>query len=142
MHLYDLAPSLEMRRNNLQGENMVDLKLHKEIILKIEELNAQYKKYVDQKRHNQSFQERNMVMMYLHKGRFPASSYSKLSKRKIRPYIIIKKIRENAYAVDLPKHTRIDSTFNILYLYLYTSEKVKEVFGNTKLEDKLLLRRE
>ena len=80
--------------------------------------------------------------MYLHKGRFPASSYSKLSKRKIRPYIIIKKIRENAYAVDLPKHTRIDSTFNILYLYLYTSEKVKEVFGNTKLEDKLLLRRE
>ena len=39
MHLYDLAPSLEMRRNNL-CENMVDLKLHKEIILKIEELNA------------------------------------------------------------------------------------------------------
>ena len=115
MHIYDLAPLPEMGRNSLKGENMADLmkKLHEETRLKIEESNAKYKKYANQKRHNQSFQEGDMVMVYLHKERFPAGSYSKLSKRKIGPYKIIKKIEENAYVVDLPKHMEIDSTFQI-----------------------------
>ena len=130
-------------RNSLKGENMADLmkKLHEEIRLKIEESNAKYKKYVDQKRRNQSFQEGDLVMVYRHKERFLSNSYSKLSKRKIGPYKIIKKIGENAYVVDLPKYMGIDSTFNILDLYLYIGESVKEVSSSTKLEDKLLPRR-
>ena len=52
-------------------------------------------------------------------------------------YRINKKIGEAAYVVDLPKHMGIDSLFNILDLYSYTGEKVKEVFKNTKLEDEL-----
>ena len=53
MHPYDLALLLEMGRNSLKRENMVDLmkKLHEEIRLKIEESNAKYKKYANQKRH-------------------------------------------------------------------------------------------
>ena len=82
-----------------------------------------------------------MVMVYLCKERFPTNSYSKLSKRKIGPYKIIKKIGENTYVVDLPKHIGLDSTFNILDLYSYTGESVKEVSNNTKLEDELLPRR-
>ena len=143
MHLYDLAPLPKMGRNSLKGGNMVDLmkKLHEEIRLKIEESNAKYKKYVDQKRRNQSFQEGDLVMVYRHKERFLSNSYSKLSKRKIGPYKIIKKIAENTYVVDLPKHIGLDSTFNILDLYSYTGESVKEVSNNTKLEDELLPRR-
>ena len=80
-------------------------------------------------------------MVYRHKERFLSNSYSKLSKRKIGPYKIIKKIGENAYVVDLPKYMGIDSTFNILDLYLYIGESVKEVSSSTKLEDKLLPRR-
>ena len=82
-----------------------------------------------------------MVMVYLHKEGFPTSSYLKLSKRKMGPYKIIKKIGENTYVVDLPKHIGLDSTFNILDLYSYTGESVKEVSNNTKLEDELLPRR-
>lgn len=82
-----------------------------------------------------------MVMVYLCKERFPTNSYSKPSKRKIGPYKIIKKIAENTYVVDLPKHIGLDSTFNILDLYSYTGESVKEVSNNTKLEDELLPRR-
>ena len=82
-----------------------------------------------------------MVMVYLRKERLPANSYSKLNKRKIEPYKIIKKIEENTYMVDLPKYMGIDSTFNISDLYLYTDENVKEVSNNTKLEDELLLKR-
>ena len=132
-----------MGRNSLKGENMVDLmkNLHVEIILKIEESNAKYKKYVDKNRHNQRFQEGNMVMVYLRKERFPTGSYSKLSKRKIGPCRIIKKIRENAYVVDFLKHMGIDSTFNISYLYFYTGENIKDISSSTKLKDKLLLRK-
>ena len=49
LHLYDLALLLEMRRNSLKGESMVDLKKDhmKNVRLKIEELNAKHKKYAD-----------------------------------------------------------------------------------------------
>ena len=143
VHLYDLASLLEMGRNSLKGEKMADLikKLHKEIKFKIEESNVKYKKYANQKRCSQSFQEGNMVTVYPRKERFPAGSYSNLSKRKIGPYKIIKKIRENAYVVDLPKHMGIDSTSNVSDLYSHTSESVKEVSSRTKLKDKLLPRR-
>ena len=131
-----------MGRNGLKGENMADLmkNLHEEIRLKIEESNAKYKKYADQKRRGQSFQEGDMVMVHLSKERFPAGFYSKLSKRKIGPYKIIK-IGENAYVVDLPKHMGIDSILNISDLYFYTGENIKDVSSSTKPEDKLLLRR-
>ena len=142
VHLYDLASLLEMGRNSLKGENMADLikKLHKEIKFKIEESNVKYKKYANQKRCSQSFQEGNMVTVYPRKERLPAGFYSKLSKRKIGPYKIIK-IRENAHVVDLPKHMGIDSTSNVSDLYSHTSESVKEVSSRTKLKDKLLPRR-
>ena len=131
-----------MGRNGLKGEHMADLmkNLHEEIRLKIEESNAKYKKYADQKRRGQSFQEGDMVMVHLSKERLPAGFYSKLSKRKIGPYKIIK-IRENAHVVDLPKHMGIDSIVNISDLYFYTGENIKHVSSSTKPEDKLLLRR-
>ena len=81
------------------------------------------------------------VTWWLWKERFLASFYVKLTKRKIGPYKIIKKIRENAYVVDLPKHMGIDSTSNVSDLYSHTSESVKEVSSRTKLKDKLLPRR-
>ena len=80
-------------------------------------------------------------MVYLREEKFPTGSYSELSKRKIGPYKIIKKIRENAYVVDLLKHMGIDSTFNISYLYSYTGENIKDISSSTKLKDKLLLRK-
>ena len=113
MHPYDLARLLEMGRNSLKGENMVDLmkKLHEEIRLKIEKSNVKYKKYADQKMCSENFLEGDMVMVYLHKEGFLASSYLKLSKRNMGPYI--KKIADNAYVVDFPKHMGLDPIFNI-----------------------------
>ena len=95
-HPYDLAPLLEMGGNSLKGEDMVDLmkKLHEEIRLKIKESNVKYKKYANQKRISQSLLEGDMVMVYVHKEGFLASSYLKLRKRKMGPYI--KKIAKNA----------------------------------------------
>ena len=84
-----------MERNNLKVQNTADIikKSHEYVRLKIKESNAKYKKYADQMRQSQSFQEGNMVMVCLHKERLPNGSYSKLSKRKMYPTKLSRKLR-------------------------------------------------
>ena len=115
--------------------------IHGEIKKRIEESNAKYKQHADKKRRVQNFQEGGMVMVYLLKERFPSGTYSKLSKKKIGPSRIIKKIGGNAYEVDLPPHAGIHPTFNIQIYIPIMLKKTRRKQITLKLEDEFFTTR-
>ncbi|PKU62073.1 hypothetical protein MA16_Dca028469 [Dendrobium catenatum] len=90
-----------------------------EVRAKLLESNAKYKEQADKSRRERSFKPGDLVMIRVRRERFPPGTYSKLSKRKIGPYAVLKQINPNAYVIDLPKHYNTTSTFNIGDLAAY-----------------------
>ncbi|PKU67783.1 hypothetical protein MA16_Dca016952 [Dendrobium catenatum] len=80
---------------------------------KIIESNSKYKQAADQHRRQQIFSPGDLVMVRLRRERFAPGSYSKLSRRKVGPIPVLKKINDNAYIVDLPVEYNTSSTFNV-----------------------------
>lgn len=70
-----------------------------------------------------SFKDGDLVMVHLHRGRFPAGTYHKLHDKKKKnglvPVIRRSRINDNAYIVQLPHTPPISPTFNICDLYEY-----------------------
>ena len=65
------------------------------------------------------FNEGDLVMVHLHKNRFPANMYYKLKDKKFGHSCVFHKIGDNAYKIDLPTNMNIFNTFNVANIFEY-----------------------
>lgn len=79
----------------------------------LEQGNNYYKLKANNKQHFKQVHLKDLVMVCIHKERFPLSTYSKLKPWKLGPFSISKKINDNAYTLALPLDLNLNSTFNI-----------------------------
>ena len=93
--------------------------IHKEISKKIQLSNEEYKHKADSHKRTKKFNEGDLVMVKLRPERFLPDTMKKLHVRGAGPFKIIKKIRPNAYVLELPPDFGISSTFNISDLREY-----------------------
>ncbi|PKU83344.1 hypothetical protein MA16_Dca027360 [Dendrobium catenatum] len=81
--------------------------------------NQRYKDAVDAHRRQSLFKVGDLGMVRLRRERFPTGTYSKLSRRKIGPVLIIAKINDNAYTVALHADCNTSPTFNVSDIWAY-----------------------
>ena len=119
LYLRDVASE---EKRSIVGEEFYDFMnyLHKEVKLRMEQSNQNYKENVDKSTRHHIFEVDDKVMVHLKKGRFPIRTYSKMKMEKFRPCKILKKFDSgNAYEIELPDDMDISSTFNVADLYKY-----------------------
>ena len=75
------------------------------------------------------------MWLHLRKDRFLALRKSKLMPRAAGPYIILEKINDNAYKLELPSEFRINPTFNISDLKPYLGEEDELESRTTPLQE-------
>ena len=101
---------------------------HKEVKLKLEQSNHNYKETVDKRRRHHDFEVGDEVMVHLKKGRFPIGTSSKLKMRNFGPCNILRKFDSgNAYKIELPDDMNISPIFNVVDLHEYYESKDDEV---------------
>nr|GFA86599.1 putative mitochondrial protein [Tanacetum cinerariifolium] len=66
--------------------------------------------------------EGDLVWIHLRKERFPAGRYSKLQARADGPFLVLKRINDNAYKIELLGHYNVSATFNVADLSPYEGD--------------------
>ncbi|GKD67717.1 reverse transcriptase domain-containing protein, partial [Tanacetum coccineum] len=87
--------------------------LHMQVRKQIVKHNLQYQQWANQHRKRVVFNEGDLVWIHLHKERFLGGHFGKLQPRGDGPFKVLKRINDNAYKIELPRHYNVFATFNV-----------------------------
>ena len=102
----DLLPLPLQERTSLDASKRADFvkKLHAQAKENIEKMTEQYTKRVNKTRKKLVFKQGDLVWVHLRKDRFPEQHKCKLQPRGDGPFVVLERINDNAYKIDLPKN--------------------------------------
>jgi hypothetical protein len=131
-----LLPSLV--QNNLDATQHAELilKLHETTKYNIERMNVKYKVVGDRGRKHVVFEVGDLVGLHLRKDRFPDLRKSKLMPRVDGPFMVIEKINDNTYKLELSAYFgTVSPTFNIADLKPYFGEEEEIASRKTSIQE-------
>ncbi|GKC84243.1 hypothetical protein Tco_1139960, partial [Tanacetum coccineum] len=73
------------------------------------------------------YKEGDLVWIHLRKERFPLDRFGKLQARADGPFRVLKRINNNAYKIELPRHYNVSATFNVADLSPYEGDSDDDV---------------
>ena len=118
-HIIDLLQLPQYKNKSVATLVEQMQQLYAEVHQHLEVSNERYKEVANHHRRYKSFQEWELVMVFLRRECCPVGNFSKLSAHKIGPCRVIHKISDNAYSIDLPFGLNISNTFNVADLHKY-----------------------
>jgi hypothetical protein len=114
----DLLSLPVQERVNFDASKRAELikNLHEKARSNIEKMTKKYEKSANKGRRKMLFEQGDMVWIHLRKERFHEQHKSKLQPRADGPFKVLRKINDNAYAIDLPDTYGVSSSFNMVDL--------------------------
>nr|GEU37888.1 RNA-directed DNA polymerase [Tanacetum cinerariifolium] len=111
----NLTPCPGSDHFNAEGETQEKQiqELHMQVREHIIKHNMQYQHQENQHRKHMVFNEGGLLWIHLRKERFPGGHFRKLRPRGDGPFIVLKRINDNAYKIELPGHYNVSATFNV-----------------------------
>ena len=111
----DLLPLLLSKRVSTDSKKKADTiqKLYEKVRANIEAKTKVYTRKANKKRNKVIFEEGDLVWVHPRKERLPEERKSKLMTRVDGPFLILRKISDNAYQLDLQGKYEISSSFNV-----------------------------
>jgi len=93
--------------------------LHEKTRTNIERKTEQYARQANKGRKEVVFEPGDWVWVHMRKERFPEQRHSKLLPRGDGPFMVLERVNNNAYKLDLPGKYDISATFNVSELTLF-----------------------
>nr|GEU35783.1 retrotransposon protein, putative, Ty1-copia subclass [Tanacetum cinerariifolium] len=111
----DLTPCPRADHFNPEGETWAKQiqELHMQVRERIIKHNMQYQHRANQHRKRMVFDEGDLVWIHLRKERFSGGHFGNLRPRADGPFKVLKRINDNAYKIELPRHYNVSATFNV-----------------------------
>jgi len=111
----DLLPLPVQERLNFDASKRAEFvkSLDDQARINIEKMTKIYEKRANKGRKNMLFEAGDLVWVHLRKDRIPEQRKSKLQPRANGPFIVLRKINDNAYEIDLPSTSGVSISFNV-----------------------------
>jgi len=121
MDLLQLPTSFDFIHKEGVAKSDFVKKMHERIKRQIQQQTERYAKNNNKGKREMIFEEVDWVWLHLRKDRFPKKRKSKLSPRGDGPFKVLKRVKDNAYMLELPEEYDVHATFNVVDLIPFAS---------------------